>query len=212
MLGAGVAAGEWHPGLSWKPVEWLQKQSFKQCCGSEMIYSGSSYEFLEFRVPIRILPMLFKHIWKSFFKNLNFNQKVPVLVESTGTVSTICNFLFPATVLQYSTVLTQSRIQRRNKIFICCFIFFCFRIQNNNSGSGSRNSSGSDRIRIHNIWFKRAVCVQHLCLTCWAGHDGNAAPSSGQHVGQNYPGAVAEVGPTVYNIYSLSSRFVTKIE
>ena len=125
MLGAGVAAGEWHPGLSWKPVEWLQKQSFKQCCGSEMIYSGSSYEFLEFRVPIRILPMLFKHIWKSFFKNLNFNQKV--LVESTGTVSTICNFLFPTTVLQYSTVLTQSRIQRRPKFkikFLSAFSFF----------------------------------------------------------------------------------------
>ena len=31
-----------------------------QCCGSGMIYSGSCYEFLEFR----ILPMLFKYIWK----------------------------------------------------------------------------------------------------------------------------------------------------
>ena len=35
-----------------------------QCCGSGMIYfgSGSSYEFLEFL--LRILPILFKHIWR----------------------------------------------------------------------------------------------------------------------------------------------------
>ena len=32
-----------------------------QCCGSGMFYSGSSFEFLVFR--IRIQPMLFKHIW-----------------------------------------------------------------------------------------------------------------------------------------------------
>ena len=29
--------------------------TLKQCCGSGMIYSGSSFEFLEFRIQFRIL-------------------------------------------------------------------------------------------------------------------------------------------------------------
>ena len=39
----------------------VSKKSYSQCCESGMIYSGSGYDFLEFR--IGILPMLFKHIW-----------------------------------------------------------------------------------------------------------------------------------------------------
>ena len=43
-----------------------------QWCGSGMIYSGSSFEFLEFRsriqLRIQIQPILLKHIW-NFEKN-----------------------------------------------------------------------------------------------------------------------------------------------
>ena len=58
---------------------------------------------IHFQFRIRIQPILFKHIWKLFFKkHLTFNQK------EESTVPTICLFLFHTTVLQY----TQSGILR----------------------------------------------------------------------------------------------------
>ena len=112
-----------------------------QCCGSRMIHSGSSYEFLEFRIQFQ--PILFKHIWKILKKKrLKFNQKKKTL--------SIWHFLFQTTVLQY----TQSRINRPKIInqilLISSFIFSWIRIRNNNSGYGSREKFG-----IHNtavVW------------------------------------------------------------
>ena len=66
-------------------------------CGSVMIQSGSgsSYEFLEFR--IRIQPILFKHVWK---------KKKKILKSITKKIlPTICHFL--AHTIQFYSTHTQ---------------------------------------------------------------------------------------------------------
>ena len=68
-----------------------------QCCESGMIYSGSAsrYDFLV----IRILPMLFKHIWKLYsIKNTLYSikKKNPPI---------ICHFLFHTGKKLFSNIL-----------------------------------------------------------------------------------------------------------
>ena len=89
----------------------------KQCCGFGMIYSGSgsSFEYLEFR--IRIQPILFTYTY------------LEIITKSTPSIkkknlSTSCHFLFHTTVQQY----TKSRIHKptmlnTNFLLICSFFF-----------------------------------------------------------------------------------------
>ena len=130
-----------------------------QCCGSRMIYSGSSYESSEFR----ILPILFTHIWKLIKKTHTLNS------IKTTNIPIICHFLFYNIVLQY----TQSRIHMpkiRNNFF--CWI----RIQ---------TSSGSNRIQIHNTISMtylqslrlRVLLLQSRSSLCWA----TPTPGPGSH-------------------------------
>ena len=51
----------------------VEDHTMIQCCGSGIIFSGSSYEFLEFW--IRIQTILIKHIWKLLKTHLKFTQK-----------------------------------------------------------------------------------------------------------------------------------------
>ena len=111
-----------------------------QCCGFGMIYSGSgsSYEFLKFRIGIQfriwiqfwiwIQPILFKHIWRLLKKtHLKFNHQKE---EFT-------NYL-PISVSYYSP--TVHTVQ---KIFI--YLLFQFLLH-----PEPGKSSGSMRVRIQN--------------------------------------------------------------
>ena len=102
-------------------------------------------EFFEFRIQVKVSGFNSYYevgIFGNYKKtHLKFNQKE----ESTGTK------YLPFSISYYSTLSTvlqhtQSRIRRpkmRNKIFIYLLFHFCW-IQNNNSGSGSRQ-----KFRIH---------------------------------------------------------------
>ena len=96
-----------------------------QCCGSGMIYSGSgsSFEFLEFR--IRINPILFKDILDCLK-----THHIQLKTESFKfQLSAIFYFILP--VQSFSTGLYLGL----SFLFICSFIFCWIRIRNNNSGS-----------------------------------------------------------------------------
>ena len=94
-------------------------------------------EFSEFRIQVKVSGSnsYYEVYLEIIKKHLKFNQKE----ESTGTK------YLPFSISYYSTLSTvlqhtQSRICRpkmRNKIFIYLLFHFCW-IQNNNSGSGSR--------------------------------------------------------------------------
>ena len=95
---------------------------------------------LVFRIRILIKPILFKRIWKSFFKNtLN-----PIKKKNLPTTR-ICHFLFHTTVqwVQYTyTVVLQARIQRtkiiNNFFYLSALSFFA------GFGSGHYSNSGSE--------------------------------------------------------------------
>ena len=87
------------------------------CCGSGMIYSGFSLEFLEFRIRILASLIISANLEIIFKKILVINQK------EESTVPTICNFLFHTTVLQsriYSSFLLDPDPKHSKNI--PCFI------------------------------------------------------------------------------------------
>ena len=106
-----------------------------QCCGSRMIYWGSDYKCLAFR--IRILPILLRHIWKLYLKKSYYHKRKKNIL-TTG----ICYFLLhtTGTVLQYRIFRPRNYIEIFFK-FICSFIFAGSGPNNFGSGSGSRRRS-----------------------------------------------------------------------
>ena len=108
-----------------------------QCCGFGMIYSGSgsSYEFLKFRIGIQfriwIQPILLTHTGTGIWKLLNKKSLNSIIKKKS--LPTICQFLFHTTVLQYT--------QSRSFLFICSLNFCCIRNQvkvPDPCGSGSK--------------------------------------------------------------------------
>ena len=127
-----------------------------------MIYSGSSSEFSDFRIRAKVPDPHPTHFILSIFGNCKKTTLKSIIKKN---LSTICNFIFHTTVLQYS----KSRIQREMTfLFICSFIFCWIRIRNNNSGSGSRQKF---RIRIHNTGIKCKMCLpcdtSKKCICQW---------------------------------------------
>ena len=103
-------------------------KKYLQCCGSGINYSGSSYEFFEFR----ILPMHLSIFDNYYKKHLKFNQKE----ESTGYRTYLLLFsisYYSPTV--HSPEFTCLKLEEFFYLFICFFIF-CW-IPNNIFDSGS---------------------------------------------------------------------------
>ena len=111
----------------------------QHCCGS-----GSSYDFLEFRIMI----LLFNHIMK-ILKNIN--QKEESVLFCTVLY---CTCYLPFYILHYSPTLLQSWVHRpkiRNTNFNLSALSFLPDPEQIISDLGK--CSGSNRIRIHNTEF-----------------------------------------------------------
>ena len=104
-----------------------------QYCGSGKIYSGSSFEFSESRVQvrIRIQPILFKPHWK---KTHTLNS---IKIKN---LPTICHVLFHTTVLQCTHSPEFTGLKFKIVFIYASAFIFCWTIPN----SGSRQKFNPD--------------------------------------------------------------------